>query len=312
MIFTRNQLEEILKIIDSNIIQYSVGILGTDILSKDDKSLLKNFGVDINKLDQDFPEYIKMYHWGRLSQILGNLNASNVEYKDFIKYLKMGQYDPLTSIESSMLEVSKQRTYSHIKKLGEDIKNNINNNISNIEQINRPEYEKIIKESLNRGIQDRKSLQQIVGDIGGKTQDWTRNLGRLVDTEFNNIFQEGRARIIKEKHGGDAKVWKNVFPGACRWCIKLYLTKGLGSEPIIFTLDELISNGTNVDKKTSDWLATLYGIHPFCRCTLYYLQPGTKWNKETKRFEFPKIKESKYKDIRSKIKIIVGDKKFYV
>lgn len=312
MIFTRDQLEEILKIIDSNIIQYSVGILGTDILSKNDKNLLNNFGVNIDKLSQDFPEFVKMYHWGRLSQILGNLNASKVDYQNFIKYLKKGQFDPLTSIERSMLDVSKQRTYSHIKKLGEDIKNNVNNTINNVEQINRPEYEKIIKESLNRGIQDRKSLQQIVGDIGGQTQDWTRNLGRLVDTEFNNIFQEGRARIIKEKHGGDARVYKDVYNDACRWCIKLYLIKGLGSEPIIFTLDELISNGSNIGKKTSDWLATLYGIHPYCRCTLYYLQPGLEWNKETKRFEFPEIKESKYKDIKSKIEIIVGDKKFYV
>jgi len=312
MIFSRDQLEEVLKIIDSNIIQYSVGILGVDILSKTDKSLLKGFGINIDKLDRDFPEFVKMYHWGRLSQILGNLNAAKVEYQDFIKYLKMGQFDPLTSIESSMLKVSKQRTYSHIKKLGEDIKNDVTNTINNVAQINRPEYEKIIKESLNRGIQDRKSLQQIVGDIGGQTQDWDRNLGRLVETEFNNIFQEGKAEIIKKKYGEEAKVYKTVFSDACRHCIRLYLTKGLGSKPIIFTLKELISNGSNIGKKVINWLATLWSTHPFCRCHLEYLQPGLEWDKETKRFEFPKEIESKYKEIKSKIEIIVGDKKFYV
>jgi hypothetical protein len=311
MIFTQQQIQQILKIVDKNTILYGAINVGTDVLSEYDKFVLESFGIDIKTLQKDFPLFQQPFYFGRLTQILGDKNAKQLNYDDLLSYLRKGQYHPLNNLEKDMLEGAKIRSYSHIKGLGEKQKGSIVNAIGEEDQRKRSKYEKVIREEVERGIKDRDSLANIVSNIGKRTGDWQRDMGRIVDTEMNNIMQEGRAAQVKREKGKEARVYKDVYEKACRFCIKFYLTNGIGSQPKIFKLSELEANGTNIGKKQADWVPTLGGVHPWCRCNLYNLLPGQEWDEERGEFRYPGKIEEKV-EITKKDKIIVGDKVFYV
>jgi hypothetical protein len=310
--FTTQQIKQMLDIIDKNTLIYIGGNIGVDVFSEDDKQTLKRFGVDWKKLKTEFTPYEQMFYFGRLSQILGDEKTRSLTYTDLLKYLKKGQYVPLNQVEKDMLKLGKQRTYGHITGLGEKQKQTVNGIIIENSKKKRKAYEKIIKQEVVSGIKTRSGIKDIVSEIGHRTDDWQRDLGKIVDTEYNNILQEARAlQIAKENDGEDSKVYKNVFPGACRHCIRLYLTNGIGSKPKTFTLKELEANGSNIERKVSDWLATIFSVHPFCRCFLYPVPKGKVWDEEKKDWVYPEKLKPKV-EIKSKDKIKVGDKIFEV
>lgn len=112
---------------------------------------------------------------------------------------------------------------------------------------------------------------------------------------------------IERSHGTEAKVYKTVYELACRHCIRLYLTNGIGSQPILFTVAELVANGSNIGRKVADWKAVVESTHPFCRCNLSYVMDGYKWNKEKKDF-VPSSDWKRKVERKSKVKINWGDK----
>ena len=99
--------------------------------------------------------------------------------------------------------------------------------------------------------------------------------------------------------------------GACRHCIRLYLTQGMGSQPKIYTLKQFLENGSNIGRKVDDWKAVLESTHPWCRCNLQYVPEGTIWNEEKKMFVYPEKYERKI-ERKSKVIITVGTKRFEV
>lgn len=307
MIFTKEQIKDILLTVDMNTKFMAAKILGEDILTKEDKKQLKNYGFNLSEIQNKFPTFLQSYHWGRLSQLIGKFNASKISYNQFFSHLERGQYLPLTEVEKYAYNIAKDRSYGHITGLGEGIKKDTVNQIRQTEQENRAEYEKVIRGEITKGITDRKSLSKIVSELGHKTNEWDRNFGRIVDTEMNNIFQEGRAQIIKRKRGDKSRVYKDVYPLGCKHCIKAYTTNGIGSKPRIFSMEQLEANGTNIGKKVKDWKPTVGGMHPYCRCTLFDVIPGQVWDDETKGFIFDNTERAeKYKNI-AKIRIKIGD-----
>ena len=61
------------------------------------------------------------------------------------------------------------------------------------ETLSRAEYEQIIGEEIKHGVLNKRSVGNIIPDIGHRTGDWVKDLGRIMDTVMNNIFQRGRA-----------------------------------------------------------------------------------------------------------------------
>jgi very-short-patch-repair endonuclease len=238
-------------------------VVGIDTLSPDDKRILQKFGVDLESITTDYSDLEQSFYWGRLSQALQQY-SHKVGYNDFKEYLRRGQYIPLNTTEQYALKYIKQVSYAHIKGLGDRIKQDVNGIITENDPLLRSSYEEVIRSSAERTIIERDSLQNMVLEIGHRTGDWQRDLGRIADTELQNAYQYGRAEQIKRESGGDQLVYKNVFEGACRHCIRLYLTDGIGSQPILFSLKDLQANGTNIGLKTKEWVATLGTIHPWC------------------------------------------------
>jgi len=308
MIFSQEQIQEILRVISFNHTLFIGTNIGYDLLTKEDKKELQLYGIDPESIKTDFTPFEQQFYFGRLSAALGDKNTKNISYNDFLKYLRRGQYNPLSEREEAMLDYAKQKTYGHIKGLGDKITQTVNGFIIEEDQAKRDKYEETIKNSIERAIIERDTVNSIVSEIGNKTGDWGRDLGRIAATEMENVFQQGRASEVERRYGKESLVFKEVFPGACRFCIKFYTTNGIGSKPRVFKLSELRANGTNIGKKQSDWKPTLYTVHPWCRCILYNVPEGYVWDEEKKQFIPPKYgKEEKFG-----VKIQVGDKTFNV
>jgi hypothetical protein len=305
MIFTESQIQEILSVIEYHHTFTAATSLGVDVLTEDDIALLKAHGIDISLLKQEMSVFDQMYYFGRLSGILRDDMTAFLGFGDFMKFIKEGQYIPLSIREKFELEIAKKQTYTHLKGLKAKVRGDVEASVL------RAEYEAAIKEGLISGVEKRKSVGSIVSDIGHKIDDWKHDWGRIVETEMNNIFLMGKAAEFSEKYGPDVLVYKEVYEKACRHCIEKYLTNGLGSKPRLFKLSDLIKNGTNIGKKVIKWLATLTSLHPYCRCYLKVVPPRYAWNEETGRFELPKTIEHRV-ERKSKVKVTVGDKHFEV
>lgn len=154
------------------------------------------------------------------------------------------------------------------------------------------------------------------------TRQLVYKVGILTSKHFNSIHGhfsvienwKGEVGCLQLKKNSTLYIRRNgqsIWSGNCRHCIRLYLTKGIGSKPIVFKLSKLIENGTNVGKKVKEWKATLGSVHPFCRCELRQIPDGYVWDDEKKAFVPSKVTERKV-ERRSKVKITVGDKTFEV
>ncbi len=305
MILTPTQVSEILKEVDKHTLLFIAGNVGVDTLSLLDRLLLRGFGINANKLYSEFPFYVQSFYFGRLSQLLGEKNTSQLSYKDLRDYLYEHQYQPLTQLEISTLEIAKKKTYGHIKDLGSRQKGSIN------EFISREEYEKLIGDTIGEAISKRKMASSIVSEIGKKTGDWQRDLGRIAETEMQNAYNYGRLNQIIKEHGDEVWVYKQTYPGACRHCIRLHLTGGIGSKPILFRPSELVANGSNIGRKVADWKATIDSEHPWCRCEILIVFPGQVWDEDKNMFVWSEKFERKV-ERKSKVRVKVGSKEFLV
>lgn len=263
MIFSKEKLEEILRVIDFNHTLFIGNNIGVDVLTDEDKALLRKYGVKPDDIKTPFTQYEQSFYFGRLAQALGDKNASSLQYNDFLKYLRRGQYVPLSQREKTTLDFAKQRTYSHIKGLGQTVRQTSEGIIIAEDQAVRDAYENTIKGSIERAIIERDTVNSVISEIGHKTGDWSRDIGRIAATEMGNVYEAGRASEAERQGGKDAKVYKDVYPGACRFCIQFYTTGGIGTKPKVFTLSELRANGTNVGQKQKNWKPTLGPVHPF-------------------------------------------------
>jgi len=305
--FNKLEIDNIVNLIEYHYSMMIFSSLGGESLSEVDKKLLQSYGVDINDFKVDYPPYLQMFLLGRLTAVLGDKNSLKLNKKDFDQYLKRGQFVPLSSREREEYEISRQITYNHLKGLGGKVSGAVK------DVLLEEQKKSIISEEISEGIKNRKSVDSIVSDLGHKTGEWDRDWKRIVVTEMQNIFSRGRAAEMEKKYGLEVEVYKNVFEGACRHCIRLYLTNGIGSEPRVFKLRELIANGSNVGRKVDDWLPTIDATHPYCRCLLMHKFLGQIWDKTKGFFKYisDAISPGKVKRL-SKIKVTVGDKEFYV
>ena len=303
--FTQQKIQEILRIIDFNHTLFIGQNVGADILTKEDVKLLKAFGIDLKDLKTPFTPYEQDFYFGRLAAALGDKNAATLGYNDFKQYLRRGQYIPLNTREKASLNFAKQRTYSHLKNLDSKVAQSVNGIILNEGQSYRDLFEATVKGSVERAVLERDNVNSVVSEIGHRTGDWAKDLGRIADTELQYVLQEGRSAGIEKLGGKEALVYKSVYPAACRFCIRFYTTGGIGSKPVVFKLDVLRANGTNIGRKQKDWVATLGPVHPWCRCDLNHIKEGYIWDEEKQMFLPPKRDK---KAPKKGIRVTVGDK----
>lgn len=285
MILSSEQINELLGIVNTNQSILIGKQLGLDFLSEYDKSLLLNAGIDLDNLyDESLDSIYQSFHLGMLAEALNNAKSLNkLNYNQVREYIKDGRYIPLTLTERSAIQHIKNQTFSDIKSLNGRIFQDVNGILSNQSKKAQVNF---IKEELESGIKDQKSLREIANTMHRKSGDWGRDFDRIVEYQMNSAYQQGRAAMIqKNNEGEDPEVYKKVFASACKHCVNLYLTAGPLSHPILFKLSEIVANGSNIGRKVPEWKATIDSTHPFCRCLLFNRRKGYDWNPLTQSFD---------------------------
>lgn len=315
MLFTEKDIQRILENVDLATAKLVAKVLGKSFLSKADLDLLKRKGVDLVRLLPKFPTHYQSFVFGKLSAALGVKDVATINYPAFVKFLSnMGDFEPKQA-DLEFYRVAANKTFTHIKGLGERIKTDIRACISAEElaylQAEREaKANEELKQELLAGVYEKRTVSKISSNLSEKLSDWNRDWGRIVETESQDVYNVGKAQqMMQANPTKDPTVYFDVFPGACRHCIKLYLTHGIGSKPRTFKLSQILENGTNYGLKSKDWRPTIHPVHPFCRCELRYVPDGYVWDDEAGAFVPPKNYEPKVKRT-SKVKITIGDKEY--
>lgn len=309
--YSIQEIEEILSILDYHFLHVFSTQFGVSGLSNEEVGVLTSHGINVAEVGKELSTFDRMFLLGKLSAILSDEQLRQLPYKDFNKYIRTGQYQPLTKREQYEIDIARKKTYVHLKGIRGKSRGEFETILLDKTGSFRKKYEEAITDETAKGVALRRTNKEIISELGHRMDVWNHDWNRIVETEMNNIFQEGRAVEIAKKHGEDAIVYKDVYAGACRHCIEKYLTNGYGSKPRTFKLKDLIANGTNIGKKVKEWVATLWSLHPHCRCTLNVVPKGYQWNEAKKTFEIPKDFERKV-ERKSKIYIHIGDKKFEI
>lgn len=139
-------------------------------------------------------------------------------------------------------------------------------------QDRRNERVREIRALTARAVAEKWTSQKLASEIGHAIGEWGRGLERIATTELQGAHNEGRVRDAAATYGSGAGIARIPEAGACDACRGLFL--GPGGKPVVFSISELIANGTNVGLRAQDWKATVFPIHPFCRCDTMPVPPG--------------------------------------
>lgn len=129
----------------------------------------------------------------------------------------------------------------------------------------------IIRTATAEAVEKRWTPERLASEFGHKTQEWSRNWMRIARTELQQAHNEGVGIMALRADGEAARVARIPEAGACPKCLELFTEDGL---PRIFSVVELLDNGTNVGKRAVEWVATLGPLHPNCRCSVQYIPEG--------------------------------------
>lgn len=319
MLLSPDKVHELIQIIEKNQLVVIGNELGADFLTEADKELLEKHGV-IGKFDGEWviPEdfgtgTIDMsFHFGMLADAIGAIEANKLNFHSLRQYVRAGNYIPVTEKHKAVLNSIKTQSFSSLKALNGRIFADVNNIITDKTILGQQQF---LATEMREGIDHKKIVREIANTISEKTGDWNRDFDRIIETASQNAFEQGKIAELERKYDGTGKdplYYKRVFPNACKHCIRLYLTNGIGSQPIIFKLSEIKANGNNIGRKVSEWKATIDAIHPYCRCQGFEVPEGFIWNSDTQSFSTPDPEWKPVVTNRQKIRVQIGDKEFWV
>jgi len=283
--FNFNQIQELLQAVEKMHVTFIGDQLGSDILTEEDKNILKGFGIDWREKYTASGKMDEMFRLGMLAEALGQDITRGMPYSKLKKYLSSGNLLPLTAAERNALTAAKFQAYNDIKGLGNRVSHDFSQVFVEVDQKLRAAYETLIRTEAEKAILLRKTSRELASVLRGKTLDWSRDFDRIADYIMHSALDSGIAQQILKTHGADAEVFKDVYPGACKQCIKAYLTAGIGSRPKIFKLRDILANGSNIGKKQDQWLPVIGPHHPWCRCTLQQKPMDTEWDDANRDFK---------------------------
>lgn len=189
----------------------------------------------------------------------------------------------LSAVEKEAIDWARHSAAVHVRGLGNQVADDFSTVAIEADRQLRKEYEKVIRDEVVEGIDERKAWREVASSIGHATEDWSRDLGRIAATEMQRAMQEGFAQGLTKREGGDPDaimVAKFPMPDACKHCVAHHLTAGQGSAPRVFKLSTLEANGSNVGRKAAEWKPVVGPLHPWCACELVHVPPGWSFEDE--------------------------------
>lgn len=303
MFLTPNQIADLLRIVNVYSTSFLANAVGTDILTTADKATLRAAGFSTADIDNASTNAAQAFKFGMLSMALGDNASNSMTYEQFKKHIRSGKFFPLNKVEQAALERIKFQIANETRRLTGNMQRDIERKLVVIDQ-GRAVHSETVLSAAARAIKDRQSVAQLAGELGKLTEQWNRDMGRIADYVLHEAFNEGRVAQVAK---GSGKLYFDVYPGACKHCIRLYLSGGLGSEPIIFDVAAIRANGSNVGKKQNEWKATIGPVHPWCRCTATEVPDGMIWDPVTRSFTTPDPQWQRRVQRRSRVNVTVGN-----
>jgi hypothetical protein len=95
----------------------------------------------------------------------------------------------------------------------------------------------------------------------------------------NNIVQQWL-----EHYGTEVEVYFTIYEGACARCQQMYLTDGIGSQPVLFKLIEVIVTPSKAGVKIEEMYPSGGGHNLCCNRTLTVKPPNSQWDHTLKQF----------------------------
>ena len=123
-------------------------------------------------------------------------------------------------------------------------------------------------DAVSRG----KTADELAKELRTTTEEWGRNWGRIAKTELQGAYNEATVIEAIRLYGPEGLIARPPENGACVHCKALLLDSD--GTPKIFTVENIVNNGTNVGKKSAQWEATVWPIHPHCRCGTQIVPEG--------------------------------------
>lgn len=203
------------------------------------------------------------------------------------KYGKLG-----TDVKLSNKEIEKKLAESSYKnqfvRVAEDqFSDSLENTLNKVrEKLTRSIYEEYKK---NLSLTDEVFKDEVIpkrymaGILRKVTGDSQQDFDMVIKAELTNNRLYGQAHKILQGQGvygnlkEETKVFKRPNPDACKHCKKHYLEKD-SITPKLFTLSELMANGSNYGKKVDEWKPTLGIMHLHCSCQLHVMPEGCEFD----------------------------------
>lgn len=301
MIFTQGQIQDMLSILRKYELIFIAGQLGTDFLSAADKAILLAAGINVDQFKNSQGIIEHAFLFGILAEAIGDARAKKMTYKQFQKFLKSGNFIPLTEEEEFALQNVKQRAYTDITNLANRMRGALSNVVLKNNQEQTLIAQKIVRDKTVKAIELRQGATALAAALGEVSQNWESDWLRVAYYLLHEAYNTGRAQSVLRQYGADAEIYFDVFPGACESCRELYLVnpEDPDSEPIVFKLKDIIANGNNIGRKKVDWKPTIAPIHPWCRCILNHKPEGFAWDENLRAFTKPIKKVSKNPKLRN-------------
>lgn len=286
MVFTHQQILQMLNLLDKSRLIFIAQQVGLNYLTPAEKFILTQAGVDLNKFTNNNGIIEHAFLFGILAEAIGDKRAKNMSYADFTKFLASGQFIPLTEAEEFALDQIKGRAYSDITNLGQRMKNTLSNAALKNNQSRAAAVAQVIRGKAIKAIELRKSSRQLAAELAEASQDWEVDWLRIAYYLMHEAYNTGRAQSILKTYGQNAEVYFDVYEGACKECRELYLEDpdDIHSKPKVFKLVDVIQNGSNINVKRQNWKPTISPTHPYCRCTINYKDPKYDWDETTRSF----------------------------
>jgi hypothetical protein len=123
-----------------------------------------------------------------------------------------------------------------------------------------------------RAVAERWDERELARELADRSGVWVHNWERIARTELQGAYNEGRVYSALDRHGAGARVSRLPESDACKHCQRVFLAAD--GKPHIFSVEDLASNGTNVGKPAAQWQATIWPVHPNCRCDVVSVPDG--------------------------------------
>lgn len=284
---TPEKLKKIKEIVDKKYNTLTIAVFGPELFNKEELVYLKEHNLlsmeDLNYLDLVYNHtYLNQYDPKKSPISIPDMKAQQIKNpKDL----------PRSELHSKTMDSIETSIKTNIEKLKQDVMVKIEGSLKNSTLENTMQHIITPKTPEERKEFERKSIKQMAQELKGLSNNVAYQWERTVRTEMSNAVGIASVDAIvnmrKGKSLDEIYVYRLIMgAGTCKWCTSFY--QDSDGTPKLYRLSELVSNGSNYGRHTSEWKPVALATHPNERCSrVIELARGFRFNDKGKVYLNP-------------------------